>query len=208
MTRPALLALLGMLLVLSGCGGGGGSEDSAASEPTPAAAPADASAAQRAALAAQHRSGDPEAEGSSGGKSATPAAVKAAFRRAAGFPLALEEDAGTHEVLTVASTDADGNPLPQADARLEKWGSFTLYVGEGGKRLADVATLGDVVPSDPPDKAGIVWTETVDAVGQKSNNATAFHAGGRIMLTWLGGAERRTDATFRRLQAVLRRFDG
>ena len=81
-------------------------------------------------------------------------------------------------------------------------------MSDRGKRLADIAALGDIVPETTPDRRGIVWREQEDALGERFQTAYAFHADGRVMLEWLGGTEQKTDATFTRVQDVLARLDG
>jgi len=195
--------VLALVLALAGCGGDGAPGDAGAdAEPTPPAVPANATEAQRTAIAAQTRGERIPAE------EVTPARVTALLKRVAGLELEAEESDEGYELLTVPLTDEDGVPLPEAGEITDRWGTFSLYVSDEGRRLADVASLGDIVPETTPDRRGIVWREQEDALGETFQTAYAFHAGGRVMLEWLGGAEPRTDATFTRLQDVLARLDG
>jgi hypothetical protein len=195
--------VLVLALAVSGCGGGASNEGEADAEPTPPPVPANATREQKEAIAAQTRT-----ESGAAGAAVTPAAVTALMKREAGLKLEPVESEDGYELLTVPLTDDAGVPLPEAGPITEEWGTFSLYVAEGDRRLADVASLGDIVPELTPDRQGIVWREQEDALGETFQTAYAFHADGRVMLEWLGGAEQRTDATFDRLQKVLAGLDG
>jgi hypothetical protein len=200
--RPATW-VLALAIALAGCGGSAADGGSADAEPTPPPVPANATRAQKAAIAAQTRT-----EAGSAGKAVTPAAVTALLQREAGLKLEPVETESGYELLTVPLTDENGVPLAEAGPITERWGTFSLYVAEGDRRLADIASLGDIVPELTPDRSGVVWREQEDALGETFQTAYAFHADGRVMLEWLGGEAQRTDATFDRLQKVLAGLDG
>src|SRR5262245_17936827 len=127
-------------LALAGCGGGTTTDaepDTTLAAPTAQAGDNDA---QRRAIAAQ-------TPGAATGPAPTPTELADALEASTGMALEATPGEG-YTVLTLVSADADGMPLPEADAALAKYGSFTLTVSDDDRKLVDVGGLGDLVPND------------------------------------------------------------
>jgi len=174
---------LGVAWALAACGGTGGSASSPLNE-------------------AGGYSGRPAAPGQ-----LTPERVRRAFRDRTGEWLAREDAGPGYEILALPIADAEGNPVPGAEERAARWGSFSIYVSAGADPLADVAQLGDLVPAEAAAGRRHVWREERDPLGETLYTAYRLYADGRVMLAWLSPAGRRTDASFQRLDAVLRGLD-
>jgi hypothetical protein len=210
--RLTWLALAGVLAASAGC-----MSSESAPETGPSAAERDAAIAaeaqsepgstdaQRAALEAQTASGEGEPDPAS---AVAPADVARLLAEGAGAEVTTERTDPAYDLLSLPTTDAEGNPLPGSDALVERFGSFVVYVStDPGKRLADVGAIGDVVPAQRPDADGLVWRAEEDAVGDRYHTAHAFYADGRVMLAWLGGPKPVATPELKRIDGLLRGLD-
>lgn len=204
MRLPISLALALVCLAaptLTACSDDVSSSADTASEPK-----VDAAARRGAAhTPAQRRAVEAQLPGGASRADVTTAEVAELFELRAGVRLAVERRSQALSALTVPTTDADG--APASDRYLERFGAFTIYVAQGGRRLIDLGPLGDLVPRAMPDRHGIVWRGDRDPLGETLYTAHAFYADGSVMAAWLGGEQRGTDASFRRLDKLLRALD-